>query len=159
MPLYELINPSDPYTFRARDLLTAGVVACQLSTGFGARCCDGSSDDSTPVLFGWSEWLDAHGLDSTWQENPDNLDAAAEAYESFLIGSPAVRADVESMLAMLPDAAARKKFIDDRQERQRSSMNEIGESAYKLAALLRLKAQQLRHRQAEDAKLAARVTA
>lgn len=159
MPLYELINPSEPYTFRARDILTAGIVACQLSNAFGARCCDGTSKDSTPVLFGWSEWFDAHGLDSTWQENPSNLDAAAEAFESFLIGSPAVRADVESMLAMLPDAAARKKFIDDRQDRQRSSMNEIGASAYKLGKLLRLKAQQLRHQQAEDAKHATRVTA
>lgn len=158
MPLYELINPSDPYTFRARDLLTAGVVAFQLSTGFGARCCDGSSNECTSTLFGWSEWLEARGIDSTWQENPDNLDAVADACESFLIGSPAIRADIEAMLALLPDAAARKKFIDDRQECERSSMNAIGESAYKLAKLLRLKAQQLRHRRAEDQKLADRVT-
>ncbi len=63
------------------------------------------------------------------------------------------------MLALLPDAAARKKFIDDRQERQRTSLGQIGEQAYKLGKICREKAGQMRYQQAEDAKHAARVTA
>jgi hypothetical protein len=52
--LFELINPSDPYTFRAPSIEVAGAVACLLSSGFGAVCRDPGMDDlSTPVLFGW----------------------------------------------------------------------------------------------------------
>ena len=37
MPIYELVNPSDTYTFEAPNIEVAGVAACLLSTGFGAR--------------------------------------------------------------------------------------------------------------------------
>lgn len=40
MNTYELINPSDPYTFKAPDIKIAAVVACLLSTSFGARQVD-----------------------------------------------------------------------------------------------------------------------
>ena len=53
MPIYELVNPSDPYTFEAPNIEVAGVCACLLSSGFGAR----GADESTPILFGWNAWL------------------------------------------------------------------------------------------------------
>ena len=34
---YELINPSDPYTFIADDLETAALVFLVFSTGYGAK--------------------------------------------------------------------------------------------------------------------------
>ena len=36
MKVFELINPSDPYTFEAPSIEVAGVVAVLLSGGFGA---------------------------------------------------------------------------------------------------------------------------
>lgn len=52
--LYELINPSDPYTFLAPNVEVAGVVVAMLGTGYGAKPVEGDSE-STPILFGWDE--------------------------------------------------------------------------------------------------------
>lgn len=134
MKLYELINPSDRYTFYAPSIEVAAVTVIQLSAGFGANEVGG--DERTPVLFGWQEWLDGHGITPEWTD--DHLEEIAAALESFLIGGPAERADVESMLAELPEEK-RKAWRAKRQDRHRSSMNQIGESAYKYAAAIRRK--------------------
>ena len=60
MPIYELINPSDPYTFEAPDIVIAGLTAVLLSPSFGAKRADEEVDESTPVFFGWEEWLKEH---------------------------------------------------------------------------------------------------
>lgn len=134
MPLYELINPSDPFTFEAPDILVAGVAVALLSTGFGARCIDGSSDDQTPVLFGWSEWLASYGVDDAWVES--HRLQLADAFDSFLIGGGAERNDLQrAMELMTPEA--REQFKADRNERHRTSMNNIGRAAYARAKRLR----------------------
>ncbi|MFO0943569.1 MAG: hypothetical protein U0930_22770 [Pirellulales bacterium] len=56
--------------------------------------------------------------------------------DSFLIGGPGRRADVEAMLAMLPEEK-RKQWRDERQERERSSFAKIGEVAYRRAEFMR----------------------
>ena len=133
--LYELINPSDPYTFRAPSIEVAGAAVLQLSSNFGARCVEPNQERrSTPVIFGWDEWLDEHGIDRTWIEA--HITEIADALDSFLIGGANDRADVESMLAMLPEEK-RQEWRDQRQDRHRSSLNQIGEHAYALARQLR----------------------
>ncbi len=52
LKLYNLINPSDPYTFYAPNIKVAGVTASMLSPMFGAEPADGEGD-STPMIFGW----------------------------------------------------------------------------------------------------------
>jgi hypothetical protein len=131
--LYELINPSDPYTFYASSIEVAGACTVILSTGFGAKPVDGEGP-STPVMFGWNEWLKERGIDDTWLD--EHLSELAECYESFLIGDAAKRADVESMLAMLPEDK-RQEWRDQRQDRYRSSLNQIGEAAYSRARAFR----------------------
>lgn len=126
MKLYELINPSDPYTFHAPSIEVAGACAVMLSSGYGAREVGGDGEQ-TPILFGWDEWLDARGINIDWASA--HAREIAEAYDSFLIGDAAQRADVESMLAMLPEEK-RRAWRDQRQDRQRSSMSRIGEAAY-----------------------------
>jgi hypothetical protein len=135
MKLYELINPSDPYTFYAPNIEIAGVAAALLSTGFGAKPVDGEGE-SSPVLFGWGEWMKDKGIDSKWIELHSNEIAAA--LDTFLIGGAAARGDVEKMLEMLPEEK-RQEWKESRQDRHRSSMTQIGETAYKLAATLRPK--------------------
>lgn len=133
MRLYELINSSDPYTFYASSLEVAGACACLLSSGFGARDV---SDESqrTPILFGWDEWLENRGINETWLDS--HAKEIADAFDSFLIGSPKNRADVESMLEMLTEDK-RKQWRDDRQNRNRSSLSRIGEAAYEYAEKFR----------------------
>lgn len=133
MPLYELINPSDPYTFEAPDIVHAGVAAVLLSTGFGAEEI-GGNNECTPVLFGWNEWLEERGVDNGWITS--HAEALADVWDSFLIGKASARKDVEEMLAMIPPEK-QAEWKASRQERHRSSLNQIGEAAYRYAAAYR----------------------
>ena len=135
LTLYELINPSDPYTFYAPSIEIAGVAVVMLSSGFGATPARGEGE-STPVLFGWKEWLEEKGIDNAWCIA--HLSEIADALDSFLIGNAAHRADVESMLDELPPEK-RDAWRAKRQDRHRSSMNQIGEAAYAAAKRLRQK--------------------
>lgn len=134
LKLYELINPSDDYTFRAPSLEVAGACAVLLSSGFGARCLDGDSEETTPILFGWNEWLQDRGMNKAWFDA--HVQQIADAFDSFLIGGQNEREDVESMLALLDDDK-RERWRADRQDRHRSSINQIGERAYDYAKNLR----------------------
>lgn len=133
MALYELVNPSDPYTFHAPSIEVAGVCAVLLSPAYGAIPVNGDGE-GTPVLFGWGEWLEERGVNSEWIDEHRN--EIADAYDSFLIGDAAEREDAESMLEMLPEEK-RQEWRDQRQDRRRSSMSQIGEAAYAKAKQLR----------------------
>lgn len=133
LTLYELANPSDPYTFYAPSVEVAGMAAALLSTGFGAAPVSGEGE-SSPVLFGWEDWMKEKGIDEAWIA--DNKQVIAEALDSFLIGDANRRADVESMMEMLPEDK-RIEWREKRQDRHRGSMNQIGEAAYALAKKLR----------------------
>lgn len=134
--LWELINPSDPYTFYAPTVEVAGVAAAMLSTGFGAKCLDNQCDERTPILFGWDEWLKERGIDDEWVSQ--HASEIADALDSFLIGHKTDRKDVEDMLAELPPEK-REAWRAKRQDRHRTSLSRIGELAYKLAKRLREK--------------------
>lgn len=135
MPVYELINPSDPYTFEAPSIEVAGVVAAMLSTGFGAqRVGDEHLNESTPIMFGWDKWMTEHGIDDDWIEL--HRDEIADAFDSFLIGKFEDRQDVLDMLAELPEEK-QEAWRARRQDRHRSSLNRIGEAAYEYAKRLR----------------------
>lgn len=139
MRLWRLINPSDPYTFVAPDELVAGACVCLLSSAYGASTCDSGPELSTPMLFGWEGWLAERGITAVWcDEHAADL---AACYESFLIGSPEDRADVEAMLALIPEDK-REQWRADRQNRHRSSLSRIGERAYQLAASWRKRAEE-----------------
>ena len=140
MPIYELINPSDPYTFEAESIEVAGAAVVHLSTNFGARevgCEDGESE-STPALFGWEEWLKDRGIDSDWISA--HRTEIADALDSFLIGDLTTRQDVEDTLAELPPGE-REAWKAKRQDRHRTSMTKIGEAATDLAKRLREKSE------------------
>lgn len=134
MKLYELINPSDPYTFYAPSIEIAGAAVVLLSSNFGAKQVHDENAESTPVLFGWDDWLKDRGIDDQWVKA--NRLEIADALDSFLIGGSDKRADVESMLEMLPEDK-REQWKNERQDRHRSSMCQIGEGAYKMAKNLR----------------------
>lgn len=130
--LFELVNPSDPYTFYAPSVQIAGIVAYSLAPGFGAKAV--GQDLSTPVFLGWDEWMQSHGIDDDFAEQ--HRSEIADAFDSFVIGTAARRADVESMLARLPESE-RQAWRDERQDRHRSSESKIGEVAYEYAKRLR----------------------
>lgn len=133
MKLYELANPSDPYTFYAPSIEVAGIAVALLSTKFGAIPVGGEGERS-PVLLGWDNWMKEKGIDSSWIK--EHRQEIATTLESFLIGNAKERTDIESILSLLPDDK-KQELRDLRQDRHRSSLNPIGEAAYKLADQLR----------------------
>ena len=133
--LYELINPSDAYTFYADSIEVAGVAVALLSTQFGAKPADGEGE-STPILFGWDKWFEERLIDSSWID-VHRLEIA-DALDSVLIGDACERADIEVLLEGLP-MEKRETWRAERQDRRRSSMSRIGETAYENAKRLRRK--------------------
>lgn len=80
------------------------------------------------------EWMKDRGIDGNWMK--EHRAEVADALDSFLIGGLSSRRDVLDMLAELPPEK-REAWRARRQDRHRSSVNAIGEAAYKLAAQLR----------------------
>lgn len=133
--LWELINPSDAYT------LQGGFKAVALATlllgegRYAAREVRG--DREVPILFtGAREWFRerfGQDIDVAAQVNRKDM---ADALDSVMIGSPQSRQAYETALRHIPEAgraAYRAEVLDG----ARSSINDIGERAWRLAAALR----------------------
>lgn len=133
MKLYDLSNPSDPYTFYAPSIEIAGVCVVLINSGYGATPIDGNGE-SSPIMFGWDEWFSAKGIDEKWIDK--NKIAIADALDSFLIGTEKDRKDVESHIELLSEDA-KKEWLDKQQDKIRGSLNKIGEKAYGIARQLR----------------------
>ena len=125
-PLWELINPSDPYTFRAPDVRVAGMAAFIMSHAYGAKRVGGG--ECSPMILGWDEWAAKHGIDEQWIDS--HAHELAEAFESFLIGPVEDRAEVEASISAIQSPADARKWKLDRQDKLRSSLSAIGEAAY-----------------------------
>jgi hypothetical protein len=128
---------SDAYTFYATSLDVAGVAAVILSQSYGAK--DVETNEKTPILFGWNEWLDERGINDAWIES--HYAELADVFDSFAIGSVEARKDFDRAMELIDDPAKREQFRNERQERQRSSVSQIGERAYAIAKAFRAKLQ------------------
>ncbi len=138
MMLYELINPSDPYTFEAKDRETAALAVFLLSTSYGAHCLtEDREDDDVPIfLFGGSrEWYC-----DTFKRTPDEgledlKDVVRECFRSFVYGNASDRQTYQLAIDSIADAEKRTVFIKHWQDKH-SSMNDIGDIAFKIAMKL-----------------------
>jgi hypothetical protein len=159
MPVYQLINPSDPYTMRARDHQTAVIALLFLSHWhIGGEPIDPPEPEGlhTPFYpFGLSDdalgpELDRQGIPeglNAWMGSQENLHALADALDSVLYGHSNDRSLFEAAVEAITDpsmAAALKAKHQD----QRSSMNDIGGRAVRLADTFRAEAAELTTSQA-----------
>lgn len=134
---YELINPSDPYTFIAKDLETAALVVFLLSTAYGAIPKDGGGEIPIFLFGGATEWYEQE-----FGRTPDDGAAAkkadiADALESFMFGHFEDRRRYNLALNSITDPERKAAFIEEWQDGH-SSLNDIGTYAHNLAARLRL---------------------
>lgn len=128
--LYEIINPSDPYTMEAESLAAAMAAVAILGEGRYGLDPIGHDGSRVPVIiFGdWAEHLYSQAGISpptsgglfAWLENPANNESAAKALDSVRFGRAADR-DVPREVG----------------ERRRSSMNNIGKFAWEYAEAMR----------------------
>ena len=135
MNIYEIINPSDRATLRAPNILIAGLAVMLLAEGrYGANGPDGKC----PVMFGWAEWLFDQGI--TMEGVPDTIEKhkpeIAAALASVLLGSPEDRPAVEAALAARPDYHTRAAYIENRNNKLRSSTNDFESRAHAIAKAL-----------------------
>jgi hypothetical protein len=142
--IYNIINPSDAYTIAADDYAIAVVACLVLGNGqYGFAPVDGSKDKRVPLLISdrADEWCQKHfGMSAvalirkTSKTQPTKL---IDCLESCLIGDLGSREDFEEACNFIKDEAKQIAFKAARHDRRRTSMNDIGGRAYRMAAELR----------------------
>lgn len=126
--LYEIINPSDPLTMYAPDTKIGGVAVALLGEGYYGI-------EGTPIIFGWEQWFDRQGIEdlSAWLTTPANAELIVKCLRSVALGRMDERKDYDAALEAITDSELRAKFVRDRNDRRRSSMNDIETRAHKMA--------------------------
>lgn len=132
---YELINPSDPYTFMAEDYETAALTVFCISTNYAARPKDGGEEVPIFIFGGSREWYTER-----FGRSPDDGLAAkkravSDALASFMLGKFEDRRRYEAALSAIDDPEKKARFIDEWQDGH-SSLNNIGDRAHALADIL-----------------------
>ncbi len=143
--LYEIVNPSDPYTIEAKTLDVAFVACVFLGSGRYAFAPLEEGVKYIPMfMFGGSEkWCREHfseSLESVVDRvttDPAKRAELAECFESCLIGDLRDRTEYHKWQSLIDDPAKREKLRTERHDARRSSMNDIGGRAYEIAANLR----------------------
>lgn len=129
--IYELINPSDPYTFKADTYEIAALTTLCMGVSYGAKPQTG--DNEVPVLlFGDPEKWYKKNFNRTVEEGlKANWEKVAEALSSMLYGDFDDRSVYESAMEAITDEDKQKAFSESRHNRQ-SSLNDIGSYARQL---------------------------
>jgi hypothetical protein len=142
--LFDIVNPSDPYTIVAPDLEIAAIACVFLGNGqyaFKQIDCGAVAAEVPMFLFGGhDEWFtEKFGaklddvLDRVMVKRRDEL---AACFDSAFIGGPVDRKEFESLTNHL----TREQFRaarNARHENRRTSLNDIGARAYEMAKRLR----------------------
>ena len=138
MRVYEIINPSDPYTFLAPDDELAKLLC--LLVGRGQYGIEGPNGENTMCLYILG--IDDTGLldlfnGRTFQEVADaRRPELPAALRSVLICSRAERAGIQATLEAIPEEG-RTAFLAKYHDTKRSSLNDIGGRCGKLADVIK----------------------
>lgn len=133
---YKLINPSDPYTFMAADYEVAVLTVFLLGSAYGAESKDGG--EKVPVfLFGGAvDWYTKKFGRSPDAGLNEKMETVADALASMILGNFEDRRRYNAALAAIDDSDKKARFINEWQD-GRSSINDIGRTAHKLAEKLK----------------------
>lgn len=133
---YELINPSDPYTFVAEDYETAVLTVFLISTNYGAKPKDGGEDVPIFIFGDAASWYVQKFGRSPDDGLTEKRQAVGNALASMMYGHFEDRRRYELALAAIDDPQKKARFIDEWQDGC-SSLNNIGGAAHRLAELIR----------------------
>lgn len=138
--LFNISNPSDPYTMRAVDLEIAAVAVSLL--GHGKYMLEEIGGDRSGVvpffLFGGhDDWFTkqfgrnfADSLNHVLENRDDDL---VKALASVFIGTPADKLAFDEKAAQCPDSEAFALLQLETHDAKRTSENDIGRQAWNLA--------------------------
>ena len=138
MPIYEIINPSDPYTMVAADdeaARLAGIILGQGKLGI----IDENDETVLPILiFDAAKYLNEMWPD--WEQQlAARLADIANALDSVLIGSRADRLTFDKGLELIEGEDKRSEWWVHWHDGRRSSLNDIGRRAIMTAGGIRNK--------------------
>jgi len=131
MATWELINPSDKYTFEADEPIVACMVATILSPSFGAKQIDPALDsDATVGMLALSDNPEVFFEETYGISMSDAMDKyikqIKKSFESFVAGD---RKEYFAILEFIDITRKRNEFQAWWNDKKRSSMNNIGEAA------------------------------
>jgi hypothetical protein len=146
--LYEIVNPSDPYTIKAESLDVAFVACLMLGNGQYAFGPLESAGVKIPLfLFGGLADCEAWSTEHLHEEfesvikrvttDPLKIAELAACFESCLIGRFKERETYRAGLELIDDPAKRDEWRARWHDTRRSSLNDIGGRAYEMASKLR----------------------
>ena len=133
MTEYELINPSDPYTFLAPDKEVAALVIGNLSLAFGAETKDEKEDERVPIFLfgGFDQWYQEEFGRTPTEGLVARKKEVGEALVSFMLGHFQDRERYNAALEAIDDPAKAEAFKDKWQD-GRTSLNDIGGVAHSI---------------------------
>lgn len=135
--LYNLINPSDPYTFRTEDQETAALAVFCLGPAYGAENLSGTGSGDVPVLL-FSDpkvWYQEQFGRTPDEGLEAKKPAVIRALKSFILGNERDRKRYEAAMACIREPERREVFVREWRD-GRTSMNNIGLRAEKMAEAL-----------------------
>lgn len=132
----EIINPSDPYTLETENFIAAALGIAIVGGGkLGLKCDD--PPIKSPVLFGWDAWIKENCPDGMNLYVDTHSEEIATALDSVLYGRAGDRRTFLDMLKFIDDPVKREQARAEYQDKNRSSLNDIGTACYKTARYLR----------------------
>jgi hypothetical protein len=140
--IFEIVNPSDPYTLECDDFKIAAAGILLLGRGkLGLTCEADPKLEMPPFIFAneqqVTDWFKGIGIDHIGEFIDQNRLKVADMLDTVLIGSERNRRTFEKVLACISDPAERQKARDTYHDEKRSSLNDIGQAAWDLATALR----------------------
>lgn len=133
---YELINPSDKYTFVAPDLEVAALTVFTLSFSYGAEPKDNGEDVPIFIFGGADKWYE----EKFGRKFEDGIalrkGELADALRSMMLGGFEDRERYNAALEAITDDEKRADFISKWQD-GRSSLSDIGTHAHKIGSMLK----------------------
>ena len=129
---FELVNPSDPYTFIANDYETAALTVFCIGSQYGAHTKDGEYEVPITMFGGGSDWYKKEFQRTPEEGLQEKRGLVADALESMMFGEFEDRKRYNAALNAIDDEQKRKKFIEEWQDGC-SSLNDIGTYCHELA--------------------------
>lgn len=138
--LFNIINPSDPYTMRAPDLEVAAVAICLLGEGkYGLEQIGGDRSAQVPMFLidGHDEWFTKQ-FERDFNATVDHViatraDELVKALHSVFIGTPAAKLAFDELAKNCPDDESYATLLLQTHDAKRTSLNDIGRRAWALA--------------------------
>lgn len=146
--IFSIVNPSDPYTMDADNLMIAACAIALLGHGsFGLRQIDGEGDAVVPPFpFGGHETFFIKKFDRTFEQTLEYVDTnhllgLVSALGSVLIGDLDDRRAAMQAMRDLPEKE-RQAWLLKWHDKKRSSVTDIGRAAWQISNALSVKMMQ-----------------